>query len=59
MELDNAGLLVATGSACTASSDEPSHVLKAIGLSDADASASLRITLGRPTTEEEARVIAD
>jgi cysteine desulfurase len=53
MELDNAGLMVATGSACTASSDEPSHVLKAIGLSNEEASASLRITLGRQTTEDE------
>lgn len=53
MELDNAGLLVATGSACTASNDEPSHVLLALGLSEADAAASLRITLGRPTTELE------
>lgn len=51
MELDNAGVLVATGSACTASSDDPSHVLLALGLSAAEANASIRITLGRPTTE--------
>lgn len=59
MELDVLGLYVATGSACTASSDEPSHVLRAMGLSVADASASLRITLGRPTTEPEVRVTID
>ncbi len=53
MELDEAGLMVATGSACTASNDEPSHVLLAIGLSAESASASLRITLGRPTTNQE------
>ena len=53
MELDEVGLMVATGSACTASSDEPSHVLRAIGLSPAEASASLRITLGKETTAEE------
>lgn len=63
MELDNAGLLVATGSACTASNDEPSHVLLALGLSQADASASLRITLGRPTDDntiaQASRILAD
>jgi cysteine desulfurase len=53
MELDNAGVLVATGSACTASSDDPSHVLLALGISEADASASIRITLGRFTSEAE------
>jgi len=53
MELDEAGLMVATGSACTASNDEPSHVLLACRLTKEDASASIRITLGGPTTEEE------
>ena len=52
MMLDEQGFMVAVGSACSASSDEPSHVLKAIGLSDADAQASLRITMGRDTTGE-------
>lgn len=53
MELDEVGVMVATGSACTASNDEPSHVLLACGLSKEDASASIRITLGQPTTEED------
>lgn len=53
MELDEQGFMVAAGSACSASNDEPSHVLKAIGMSDADARSSLRITMGRQTTEEE------
>lgn len=52
MQLDEAGFQVATGSACSASNDEPSHVLKAIGLSDADAQSSLRITLGKYTSTE-------
>jgi cysteine desulfurase len=54
MELDSNGVMIATGSACTASNDEPSHVLLAIGLSQSEASGSIRITLGRPTTEKEA-----
>jgi cysteine desulfurase len=53
MELDEAGVMVATGSACTASNDEPSHVLLACGLSPEEASASIRITLGQNTTEVE------
>ena len=53
MELDERGILAAAGSACSASSEEPSHVLKACGLSDAEAQSSLRITFGRSTTEDD------
>ena len=41
------------GSACASGSGRPSHVLEAIGLSDADARTSIRIGFGRYTTEEE------
>lgn len=45
------GLAVSTGSACRTGSTDPSHVLRAMGLSDDDAFATLRFSLGRPTTE--------
>lgn len=51
IQLDEAGIMAAAGSACNASDDAPSAALKAIGLSDAEARASLRFTLGRSTTE--------
>jgi cysteine desulfurase len=53
MELDEQGIQCSTGSACHASSAEPSHVLSAIGLSDEDAHASLRFSMGRQTTESD------
>src|SRR5205807_466847 len=46
-------IAVSSGAACTSASIEPSHVLKAIGVPDALAHASIRFGLGRPTTEEE------
>jgi len=51
LSLDMLGIACSTGSACTSSSLEPSHVLLAIGLDHATAHGSLRITLGRWTTE--------
>ena len=47
------GLAVSTGSACTSTAVEPSYVLRGIGLPDELARASLRIGLGRFTTEDE------
>ncbi len=49
MQLDEAGILAAAGSACSASSAEPSHVLKAMAISKADAQSSIRFTMGRST----------
>jgi cysteine desulfurase len=46
------GLAISTGSACSSGYSSPSHVLTAIGLSRADARATLRISIGRPTTGE-------
>lgn len=51
--LERRGVSVGTGSACAASRMQVSHVLRAMGASDEVARGSLRITLGRPTTEEE------
>lgn len=59
--LDNAGIQASTGSACSIGSDQPSHVLLAMGRTAAEANSSLRFTLGKQTTQEDiadaARVI--
>lgn len=57
--LERRGVSVGTGSACAASRMRVSHVLKAMGLSDEQAAGSLRITLGRPTTEEDVAYAAE
>ena len=51
--LDLKGLSVSGGSACQSGATEPSHVLKAMGLSDTRARASIRFSLSRLTTAEE------
>ncbi|MBI4100911.1 cysteine desulfurase [Candidatus Microgenomates bacterium] len=49
--LDAAGILVATGSACSANNEKSSHVLLALGLKPRQVNSSVRITLGRHTTK--------
>jgi cysteine desulfurase len=51
--LDLKGLAVSSGAACSSGANEPSHVLRAMGLSPDRARSSLRFSLHRQTTEEE------
>ncbi len=51
-------LLVATGSACNSKTEEPSYVLRALGLGDDQAQSAIRFSLGRPTTRDEVEFAA-
>ncbi|MFX1325985.1 MAG: cysteine desulfurase family protein [Promethearchaeota archaeon] len=53
LDLDMEGIATSTGSACSSKSLDPSHVLIAIGLKPEEAHGSLRVTLGRFTTEKD------
>lgn len=53
------GLAASTGAACTSGVPEPSHVLRAMGLSDSEAVSSIRFSFGRFTTREEVHGAAD
>ena len=53
VSLDNKGIYASTGSACSSSDLKASHVLLAIGLKPQDAYGSLRLSLGKYSTEEE------
>ena len=52
--LDEKGVQVATGSACAANKGRRSHVLTALGLTDRQADGSIRLSMGRYTTEDDA-----
>ena len=52
-QLDRAGFAVASGSACSSVSPEPSHTLLAMGIEPAMAKGALRVSLGRANTEED------
>ncbi len=55
--LDLEGVCASSGSACSAGSLEPSHVLKAIGVPKEEANALVRFSLGRETTREEVQYV--
>ena len=59
LNLDLAGICASAGSACTAGSLEPSHVVMALGRSPELVSGSLRLSLGRSTTAEEIDVVIE
>ena len=53
LDLDSEGIAASTGSACSSKSLDPSHVLLAIGLKPQEAQGSLRVTVGRFTTDDD------
>lgn len=59
LQLDIAGFAVSGGSACSTGSLDPSHVLSALGINRNDALCSLRVSMGRFTTEEDIQRFAD
>lgn len=59
MRLDMEGIAASSGSACSSGKTEPSHVLLAMGQSRQEASESLRLTLGRGSTEESMKLVAE
>jgi len=58
LELEQRGVIVSSGSACAAGSDEPSHVLIACGISTDVAQTSMRFSLSHHTTKEELHTAA-
>ena len=59
IRLDIEGICVSTGSACSSGKDERSHVLTAMGLAPEAADASIRLSIGKYNTMEEAEYTAD
>ena len=58
MMLDAEGVCVSAGSACNASNGEPSHVLKAIGLTDDEARSSIRVSFSKDNTFDDCDIAA-
>ena len=59
LRLDAVGIGASSGSACTSGSLDPSHVLLAMGLSHVTAHGSLRLSLGKDTTEADIDYVLD
>ncbi len=59
LNLDGKGICASAGSACTSGSSAPSHVLSSIGLSEALAQGSLRVTFGEENTREDVDYLVD
>jgi len=59
LRLDMEGIAASTGSACSTKSLEPSHVLLALGLKHEEAHGSLRLTMSRQNTREEAKRVSE
>ena len=59
IRLDLAGFAVSAGSACSAGAAHPSHVLRAMGLSEDEARRAIRVSLGRFTTRTDVTAFAD
>ena len=59
LRLDLAGIAGSSGSACTSGTLDPSHVLMALGLTEAQAHGSLRLTLGTDTTDADIDAVLD
>lgn len=59
LKLDEKGICVSSGSACSEGNGKPSHVLKAIGLSDEEAESAIRVTFGEENTKEDVKYLVD
>jgi len=59
LDLERRGIVSSSGSACAAGSDDPSHVLTAMGYPTEVAQTAVRFTFGRSTTAEQLDRVAD
>jgi cysteine desulfurase len=57
VKLDKEGIAVSTGSACSSGKEEPSHVLRAMGCSNAEAARALRFSAGWETSASDWRAL--
>ena len=59
VNLDLVGIAASAGSACSVGKNEPSHVLLAMGMNENEARSSLRLTVGRPTSESDVQITVE